>query len=647
MAGLRAVRSSTPSLVEPGREVPRRTVADRLAAARQARFVGRRRELDLFAAALQAPEPPFSVLFVHGPAGIGKSALLHTYADQVRAGGAMPVLVGAPGIDPGPAALLLAAVASAPDPVVLIDGYERLGDLEGWVRRELVPGLPAAALVVIAGREPPGPEWHSDPAWADLLREVALPRLTPAEVAAFLDAAGVAGDRRHLVADAARGHPGTLALLAADATGPRLVAALAGDVPSPDHRLALDAAALARATTVRHVRAALGRDDVDDVFDWLCRHPLVRRGPDGLTLPALVRDALAADARWRDPGRHRALRTALLRAAGADLQAATGDPPRRALLDLLTLLAPGVPGYDGDALDRLRPAPVEGDLAVHLVRDHLGPDEAAWADHWRTVQPDAFRVTRDPDGVACWLDLSVAPRRAVDADPVTAAAWALARPGPGETVTVGRFVAPVGSPLGAYEALRSALTRPALTWDVVAVPDPGAAPGPAAALEAAGYDPVGTAAGRALFAHDWRRWPAGLGRALPDGAWRHARRRPSGSAVPALARPELDLVVRQCLRDLHRPAALAQNPLARTALTAGADDPAARLVEVVTEAAATLTGHPRDLRLHRVLDRTYLRPAPTQEAAAELLGLPSSTYRRHLSQAITRLADHLWPRLHP
>jgi hypothetical protein len=32
--------------------------------------------------------------------------------------------------------------------------------------------------------------------------------------------------------------------------------------------------------------------------------------------------------------------------------------------------------------------------------------------------------------------------------------------------------------------------------------------------------------------------------------------------------------------------------------------------------------HPRADNLHRVLDRTYLRPAPTQEKAAELLDLP-------------------------
>jgi hypothetical protein len=44
----------------------------------------------------------------------------------------------------------------------------------------------------------------------------------------------------------------------------------------------------------------------------------------------------------------------------------------------------------------------------------------------------------------------------------------------------------------------------------------------------------------------------------------------------------------------------------------------------------------------RAVERTYLRPAPNQEAAAELLGLPFSTYRRHLTQGVSRLVAHLW-----
>ena len=52
--------------------------------------------------------------------------------------------------------------------------------------------------------------------------------------------------------------------------------------------------------------------------------------------------------------------------------------------------------------------------------------------------------------------------------------------------------------------------------------------------------------------------------------------------------------------------------------------------------------HPRDDKLLRAVDRTYLRPAATQEAAAAALGLPFSTYRRHLTQGMTRIVSVLW-----
>ena len=65
---------------------------------------------------------------------------------------------------------------------------------------------------------------------------------------------------------------------------------------------------------------------------------------------------------------------------------------------------------------------------------------------------------------------------------------------------------------------------------------------------------------------------------------------------------------------------------------------------IIEETAATLEQSPRDARLYRALNRTYFHPAPTQEKAAELLDLPFSTYRRHLSAGVARLIDALWHR---
>ena len=82
---------------------------------------------------------------------------------------------------------------------------------------------------------------------------------------------------------------------------------------------------------------------------------------------------------------------------------------------------------------------------------------------------------------------------------------------------------------------------------------------------------------------------------------------------------------------------LASSPLAGTAL--GPDLRASLLAGI-----ARLAEEPKGEPLCRVLDRTYLCGTPSQEAAAEVLGLPFSTYRRHLSQGVDRVVVWLWDR---
>jgi hypothetical protein len=58
----------------------RSRLGDRLAVARRRRFVGRAAELALFNSALAEAEPPFALLHVHGPGGVGKTLLLGEFA---------------------------------------------------------------------------------------------------------------------------------------------------------------------------------------------------------------------------------------------------------------------------------------------------------------------------------------------------------------------------------------------------------------------------------------------------------------------------------------------------------------------------------------------------------------------------------------
>ena len=106
--------------------------------------------------------------------------------------------------------------------------------------------------------------------------------------------------------------------------------------------------------------------------------------------------------------------------------------------------------------------------------------------------------------------------------------------------------------------------------------------------------------------------------------------------------------VKQALRDLHQPSALLRNPLlgsgiARARRRADPEVSPDRVLRgLVSDAAQVLKEDPRNQHLYRVLDRTYLRPAASQEKAAELLDLPFTTFRRYRDRAVASVSDWLW-----
>ncbi|MFL6647991.1 MAG: AAA family ATPase, partial [Sulfurifustaceae bacterium] len=180
-------------------------IADRLAAARRTRFVGREAELDLFRSALLAPEPPFAVLHVYGPGGIGKTTLVQECARIGRDNGRPVVRLDVRHLEPAPAVLLAnlghalglapgdtSALAQWPaNGILIIDTYESFVSLDGWLREEFLPQLPAQTLVVIAGRLPPAAAWSTDIDWAPLTRILALRNLRPEESQTYLTVRGV------------------------------------------------------------------------------------------------------------------------------------------------------------------------------------------------------------------------------------------------------------------------------------------------------------------------------------------------------------------------------------------------------------------------------------------------------------------------
>lgn len=306
---------------------------------------------------------------------------------------------------------------------------------------------------------------------------------------------------------------------------------------------------------------------------------------------------------------------------------------------------------------------------LDLVRAWEGAASAAIAGRWWQLQSEGFFVVRGQDGSVrgflALLDLSRASGLDIASDPGARAAWEFAQrsapPRPGEAVTQTRFVIDrqaYQGPSPTFNAtpiltMQRYLGTPDLAWDFLTLAEPERWDDYFAAADlprAAGADFVVGGRRYGLFAHDFRRVPVD---ALLELVTERALARDVTPSPPVvqppllvLSQPEFGQSVRQALRDLRRPDLLARNPLLRTRLArdrAGNREPSAAVLEALVRAAAdSLREHPRDDKLFRAVDRTYLRPAATQERAAAVLGLPFSTYRRHLTHGVDRVMAWLW-----
>jgi hypothetical protein len=650
-------------------------LADRLREARRRRFVGRAAELELFESALETS--PFAVLFIHGPGGVGKTALLRRLEEIARRAGVPTRYVDMRSIAPSPRAFVAAAGEGR---VLLLDTYESAAAIDGWLRERFLPELPSETLVVIAGRDPPAPAWREDPGWCDLLRAVSLRNLDRDDARTYLRVEGVPESQHETALDATHGHPLALRLLV-DVLGQRsgpvelgaapdvvreLLTRFVADAPSARHREALDVCAHARATTEDLLAETLGGDDAAELFDWLRGLSFVEQGPDGAFPHDIVRDALDADLRWRDRAgyvdQHRRIRGHVV----ARLRATSGEEQQRGVADLIFLhrnnpFARRMWDWGSFGLAYAEPAKPEDRAAIlAMVERHEGPDSRTLAEYWLDRQPQAFTVFRgadaEPFGFMAEPALHLASEQDIDGDPGARAMWAYimrhAPPRPGDELLCGRFFMDGDAyqrPSPSFNVLTIAATQlwlshPQLAWELI---------GPWGDLATAepmmryiGYHRAAEASyevgGRRyhVFANDWRRRPVEDWLDMMGGQELGAEAAPPPPVpVLALSQPEFAAAARRALRDLHRPDALAANPLQRARMTG-----AAPLAELLEQAVAALRADPRDAKLARALERTYLRPAPTQEAAAEVLGLPFSTYRRHLTRGVDRVVDWLWHR---
>lgn len=690
------------------------TLSDRIRAARRQRFVGRHDERAFFREALEAEVLPVNVLNVYGPGGVGKTTLLREFEHLGREAGVPVYYLDARDVEPTPAALLEAIQRrtdhklgtpndEGPEErlVLLVDTFETMLPLERWLRASFLPTLPAEVLLVLSGRHPLPPAWRTDLGLQDLTRTMPLRNLKTGESRRYLVQRGVPDERVDDVLRFTYGHPMALSLVAdafvrqpdldlAPEGLPDLIGTLLkrvmDDVPTPEHRTAIEASALVRRTTEPLLAHMLNREDVRELFDWLREQSFVEVGQDGILPHDLAREVIAAELRWRAPEQHRTLQRRARRYYSEHLRTETSAPHEQVLSDYLFLYRsnPVVRPFfqqlraqwEGQA-PLVRDAIRAGDWPAlyAMTTAHEGEASAALLEYWKDHKAAAGEVVRGEDGTPVGFELHLDLRRVGaderERDPcVEAACTYLEEKAPlrgEETAILFRYwmgheahqrVSPVQSLL-AVQRVCTYLSTPGLAYSIV----PCAEPHYWALLFAyadmqrlqdadaeVGDRPLG------LFGHDWR--------VTPPHAWLEllAQRDitqdepeavTASTAMDVLVLSETDFVdaVKVLLEGYARPEALHGNPLLRSRLVveetgreADAGERADVLRRLVDEAAEALQATPREAKYYRALHATYLDPAPTQERAAEALQVPFSTFRRHLRRGIDHVTEVLWRR---
>jgi len=690
------------------------TLSSRLTRVRNERFVGRDAEQALWRGALASDIPAFAVLWLHGPGGIGKSALLRCLAGIALEVGVEPLLLDAHELPTchQPFRVLLGralGVDDGADPVpalhaggrraLLIDTAEILGPLEDWLREEFLPSLPLDCLVVFASRQPPHAAWRADAGWVELLRVVSLRNLSPSDSRRLLLARHVPEEQLATLLAATHGHPLALSLVAdvisqgnseelvSPATSPHILQALlerfAHDAPDDAHRNALYLAAHARITDEALLRDLVDPERASKLYAWLASLSFVQQSAQGLHLHELAAEVLHAELRRRDPTRFAAFHRRLREHHVEQVRKSTGALRLRHADELswgqrFSPLARSCSDWSAARASYRSPL-AEGDaerIVAHAER--RGPEATRAVEYWLKHRPDAFVVIRfSAQHVAGFIFSLLLERLDGEAERVDALARAafeyVEKTAPlraGEVVHLA-YAVEFDTPRELRTLMPHIQTEhilrwyhtPRLAWSFIRIghgnpcwlkhmAEYGHVPGPVVRVDSKAH---------VLTGHDWRREPIDVYSQRIAEIELHGVAPRDVPQLVVLSEEAFASAVRQALKDLARPQLLANNPLCRSRLVMACQgmvstrsdgdaelaqpSPEVQRLRTLLEAAAqSLRGGAKDERLFQVLERTYLEPALTQDIAAELVGLPFSTYRRYLGAAVSRVVAWLWER---
>lgn|GEM_PF-3302125 len=649
-------------------------------------FVGRENELAHFERMLE-PGSDTRLLFFVAPGGYGKTTLLAEIEARACELGHTVVRIDAHHYQPMPSDIGrainekladLPAAQSSGLNLLMVDTFEQIQTIESWFYSSFIPTLASSVRVIIASRNPPNPKWRTDPAWIRLMRVVELADFDKLETHGYLERRGLDESVWERSWNISQGNPLLLALIAdvCERMGPEALDIAAGreqlqslmlklvrEGLSPAQQRTLQATAAVRILPKPLLRTMLPDDDTDGLYEWLSSLSFVSAAERGLFPHDLMRDALFADARRRDP---EGLEAMIRRAESFYAQRLAPEamiPLDETFAEITYLSRHGKSPAQLVGLLEKEPlyadVPLAGDVeqASRLVKRFQGEEQQRLFDGWHARQPQNFISVRnsngDMKGFVQFVDFGDLTAEETGHDSVLDACRSFIRErglASGRQASLARFwldrdrhLAPSSVQAFMLLLVMGRAVDEGLDYCGVVQQDDEISRTIAAA---AGHDII---PGAELMLgdtpvittlHDWRHesvaaWMVRANRQI---------RGMSAASVPAVPNHEdFKEAIRHALRNFTRPDRLKQNPLLNAP---GAAWPKGRgeveaLRSAMLKASESLLESSKTARYHDILKYTYFSPRVNRLTAASALNMAPSTYYRHLAVAVDLLTEKL------